>query len=129
MLGAVLVHGTRGRLQTLFLGQLMLVVLELLLTAALTLNCIIRVVAVVEIAGAIVDFNHAVAALVDKPAVMRDNEHRTTVIFEVIAQPVHSVHVEVVGRLIEQQHIGLLENDAGEVNARFFAAGEQVKLL
>ena len=129
MLGAVLVHGTRGRLQTLFLGQLMLVVLELLLTAALTLNCIVRVVAVVEIAGAIVNFNHAVAALVDKPAVMRDNEHGSAVILQIIAQPVHSVHIEVVGRLIEQQHVGLLKNDAGEIDARFFAAGEQVKLL
>ena len=75
------------------------------------------------------DFNHAVAALVDKPAVMRDNEHGAAIILEVIAQPVHSVHVEVVGRLVEQQHVGLLENDAGEVNACFFAAGEQVKLL
>ena len=53
----------------------------------------------------------------------------SAVILQIIAQPVHSVHVEVVGRLIEQQHIGLLKNDAGEVNARFFAAGEQVKLL
>ena len=129
MLGAVLVHGTRSRLQTLFLRQLVLVVLELLLTATLTLDRIVRVIAVVEIAGAIVDFNHAVAALVDKPAVMRDNEHGAAVILQIIAQPVHSVHIEVVGRLIEQQHIGLLKNDAGEVNARFFAAGEQVKLL
>ena len=75
------------------------------------------------------DFNHAVAALVDKPAVMRDNEHGAAVILQIIAQPVHSVHVEVVRRLVEQQHVGLLEDDAGKVDTRFFAAGEQVKLL
>ena len=75
------------------------------------------------------DFNHAVAALVDKPAVMRDNEHGAAVILQIIAKPVHSVHVEVVSWLVEQQHVGLLENDAGKVNARFFAAREQVKLL
>ena len=35
----------------------------------------------------------------------------------------------MVGRLVEQQHVGLLENDAREVDARFFAAGEQTELL
>ena len=129
MLGAVLVHGTRGRFQTFFLSQLVLVVLELFPTAAFALDRVVRVVAVVEIAGAVVNLDHAVAALVDEPAVMRDDEHRAAVILEVIAQPVHRIHVKVVGRLIEQQHVGLLKNDAGEIDARFFAAGEQVKLL
>ena len=125
----MLVHGTRSCLQTLFLGQLMLVVLELLLAAALPLDRIVGIVAVVEIAGAVVDFDDAVAALVDEPAVMRDDEHRAVIAFEVIAEPVHRVHVEVVGRLIEQQHIGLLQNDTREVDARFFAAREQAELL
>ena len=129
MLGAVLVHGARGRLQTFFLSQLVLVVLELFLTAAFALDRVVRVIAVVKIAGAVVNLDHAVAALVDEPAVMRDNEHRTAVILEVIAQPVHRIHVKVVGRLIQQQHIGLLQNNAREVDARFFAAGEQLKPL
>ena len=129
MLGAVLMHGTRGRFQTFFLGQLVLVVLKLLLAAAFPLDRIVRVVAVVEIAGAVVDFDDAVAALVDEPAVMRNDHDRAAVALQIAAEPVHRIHVEVVGRLVEQQHVGLLENDAREVDARFFAAGEQTELL
>ena len=56
VLGAVLVHhGAGGRFEALFLGQLVLVVLELLLAAALALDGVIRVVAVIEIAGAVVN--------------------------------------------------------------------------
>ena len=50
MLGAVLVHDARDRLEPLLFGQLVLVVFELLLAAAFALDRVVGIVAVVEIA-------------------------------------------------------------------------------
>ena len=125
MLGAVLVHDARDRLEPLLFGQLVLVVLELLLAAAFALDRVVGIVAVVEIAGTVVDLDHAVAALVDEPAVMGNDHDRTAVGLKVISQPVDRVHIQVVGRLVEQQDVGLFQNDAREVDARLLAAREQ----
>ena len=121
--------GAGGRFEALFLGQLVLVVLELLLAAALALDRIIRVIAVIEITGAVVNFDHTVAALVDEPAVMGNDHHGAAVALQIFTQPVHRLHIQMVGRLVEQQDVGLLENDAGQIDARLFAAGQQRKLL
>ena len=129
MLGAVLVHDARDGFEPLLFGHLVLMVLELLLAAAFALDRVVGIVAVIEVAGAVVDLDHAVAALVDEPAVMGNDHDRAAVGLEVVAQPVHRVHIQMVGRLVEQQDVGLLQNDAREVDARLFAAREQRKPL
>ena len=118
MLGAVLVHDAGDRFQPFFLGQLVLVMLELFLAAAFALDRVIGVVAVVELAGAVVNLDHTVAALVNEPAVVRNNHHRAAIGLEVTAQPIDRVHVQMVGRLVQQQNVGLLQDDARQVDAR-----------
>ena len=129
MLGAVLVHDAGDRFQPFFLGQLVLVMLELFLAAAFALDRVIGVVAVVELAGAVVNLDHTVAALVNEPAVVRNNHHRAAIGLEVTAQPIDRVHVQMVGRLVQQQNVGLLQDDARQVDARLFAAREQRERL
>ena len=68
------------------------------------------------------DLDDAVAALVQEVPVMRDGHNRARIGFQVIAQPAHRVQVQVVGRLVEQQDIGLLQDDARQVDAGLFAA-------
>ena len=50
---------------------------------------------------------------------MADHEHTLFQIREVFLQPLHGVEVKVVGRLIEQQIIGMTEQSLGQHHAHF----------
>ena len=45
-------------------------------------------------------------------------------VFQGLFQRADRVHIQIVGRLVEQQHIGALLEHAGQVDAIAFAAGE-----
>ena len=49
--------------------------------------------------------------------------------FNPVAQPHDRVVVEVVGGLVEQEHVGVGEEDAGELDAATLAARERVERL
>ena len=55
---------------------------------------------------------------------MADQQHRAGVAAEVIFEPQARFQVEVIGRLVEQQQIGLDEQERGERDAHAPAAGE-----
>ena len=115
-------HLARGSLQALALGHLVFMLGHALLIAALAFFGIVRVRPGVKFTGGVVDLDDAVTALIQKIAVMRDGHDRARIGLQVIAQPAHCVQVQVVGRLVEQQDIGLLQDDARQVDAGFFAA-------
>ncbi len=53
---------------------------------------------------------------------MRHGDHRTLVLLEMLLEPVDRLGVEVVRRLVEQQHVGLLQQQAAQGHATAFAA-------
>ena len=58
---------------------------------------------------------------------MADQQDRRRVGLEEILQPHHRLEVEVVGRLVEQQHVGRGEQQAGERDAHLPPAREAVE--
>ena len=55
---------------------------------------------------------------------MGDDENRAWIGAQVAFEPVDGLGVEMVGRLVEQQKIGLLQEEAAERDAALFSAGE-----
>jgi hypothetical protein len=57
-------------------------------------------------------------------AVVRDEDHAAFVVLQRESQRFAHFEVEVVGRLVEQQQVGLGADQQGQRQARFLAAGE-----
>ena len=55
---------------------------------------------------------------------MGHGNHRALVLLEMLLQPVDGLGVEVVGGLVEKQHVGLLEQQAAKGHAAALTAGE-----
>ena len=61
---------------------------------------------------------------VEEKAVVRNQHEGVRIGFQIRFQPVARFEIEVVGRLVEQQQIGLFEQQLGERDAHLPAAGE-----
>lgn len=69
------------------------------------------------------------ADLVQEVAVVGDHDHRALVVLEQIAEPVDAADVEVVGRLVEQQDVGVVEQHLREQHPQLETAGQAGKRL
>ena len=58
---------------------------------------------------------------------MGDDEDRAVERGQEVLEPLEAVGVEVVGGLVEEQHVGLLDQRGGEQRAGLLAAGEAVE--
>ena len=94
-----------------FFPALALVLLFLGQTLALLLQPR-RVIALVGNALASVEFENPSRHVVEEVAVVRHTQHRALVLFEVLLQPIDGFRVEVVGRLVQQQDVRLLKQQA-----------------
>ncbi len=81
-----------------------------------------RVVALEGNAGAAIEFQNPARHVVEEVAVVRHGDDRALVAREVLLQPVDAVGIEVIGRLVEQQNVRLLDHEAAEGHAAFFTA-------
>ncbi len=84
---------------------------------------LVEVVAVVALIGANgvvagVEIEDARHSAVEEGAVVADDERRTGVVGQPRLQPLQHGDVEVVGRLVQQQHIRLIEQHQGQRQAR-----------
>ena len=68
-------------------------------------------------------------ATVEKPAVVRDNQRRSSEPFEGILQGPQGVHVQIIARLVQQEHIGAGFQHLGQVDAIALATGERADFL
>ena len=82
------------------------------------------VIAGVEIGAAIPDFEDAVHGDVEEIAVVGDQDKGVWIVLQILFEPVARFEVEVVGGLIEQQQIGLGQQELGETDAHLPAAGK-----
>ena len=72
--------------------------------------------------AAVVQLRHAVDHHVDEIAVVADQHDRSGVVGQERLQPFDARQVKVVGRLVEQQHVGVLQQQPGERHAHHPAA-------
>ena len=70
------------------------------------------------------DFDDLVDGDVQKIAVVRNQDEGEGVIGQILLQPVAGFQIQVIGGLVEQQQVGLLEQQLGERDAHLPAAGK-----
>ena len=117
------------RLLALDLLLLELVGADARFKALLALGDVAGVVAVVLLGGAHQDLHHAGTDMVEKVTVVRDDQHAAAVGGQIVFKPGERLHVQVVGRLIQQQQIGLLQQQPRQAQTRLLTAGEGIDVL
>lgn len=127
-LGAHLV-GLRVERGGLLLGVLALALAALLVGLALLL---------VELPAHVVDVDRGAVGVqvedlvhhgLDEVDVVGDHDEAAAVGLQVVAQPDDGVGVEVVRRLVEEERVGVREEDAGQLDPAALTAGEGVQRL
>ena len=73
---------------------------------------------------AAVEFENPAGHMVQEVAVVRHGDDGAGILLQVLFQPVYGLCVEVVGGLVEQQYVGLLQQQPAEGHAAAFAPGE-----
>ena len=119
-----------GRLfQLLDLRLLLQVLLHTLLITPFLLHGIEAVVSAVKLRLAVLDLNDTGHDTVQEIAVMRDYHHSSTETADILFQPFRCMKVQVVGRLVQQEDIGILQNEAAQVHPGLLSTGKLVKKL
>ena len=75
---------------------------------------------------AAVELQNPLGDVVEEVAVVRDGDDRAGILGQVPLQPVDRFGVEVVRRLVEQQQVGLLQQQLAQGDAPPLAAGERL---
>ena len=100
----------RGLLQLLDLGLLLFVLPPLLLIPPLLLHGVEAVAARVKFRLSLLDLHHPLDHLVQKVPVVGDRQHRPPEFFQIPLQPLGGPQVQVVCGLVQQQDVGVLQN-------------------
>ena len=61
-----------------------------------------------------VELKNPLAYIVKEVTVVRNGDYRSLVLLQVLLQPVDALGVEVVGRLVEEEHVGLLKEQTAQ---------------
>ena len=72
----------------------------------------------------LVEMHDRVDRAVQQVAVVRDQKHRMRIFRDIVLKPQRAFEVEIVGRLVEQQQVGLRKEHGGQRHAHAPAAGE-----
>ncbi len=80
------------------------------------------VVALPRNAVAAVEFENPLGGVVEEIAIVRHRHHGAGVAHQELLQPVDRLGVEVVGRLVEQQHVGIGQQQLAQRDTALFAA-------
>ena len=88
------------------------------------LRQVFLVIAVIDVDVLVPDLDDLVDCHVEEVAIVRDQDVALGVRSQIVFEPVAGLQVEMVRRLVEQQKIGLLEEQLGERDAHLPATGE-----
>ena len=80
------------------------------------------VVALPRNAAAAVELEDPAGDVVEEVAVVGDDEDGARIVAQVALEPQHRFGIEVVGRLVEQQKLGLLQQQPAQRDAAALAA-------
>ncbi len=64
--------------------------------------------------------------IVEKIAVVGNRDNSALVALEMLFQPIDGFGVEVIGRLIQEEDVGFLQQQTTQGDAAFFTAGEHL---
>ncbi|MNC83232.1 hypothetical protein D3C75_1370790 [compost metagenome] len=53
---------------------------------------------------------------IHKFSIMGNQDEGIRILLQIVRQPVNMLHIQIVGRLIQQQYIGLLQQQLGQQN-------------
>ena len=95
-----------------------------LLQIVLALLEVTAVVAGVGGHAAVLERGDVIDAGVHEGAVVADDEHGAVVVGDKAAQPLDALEIQVVGGLVEQQQVGVAQEELGERDTHLPAAGE-----
>ena len=101
---------------------LMFVCRQELLFVRFALRQVIIITAAVTDKPALADFDDAADQFIEKLAVVRDDQDRAGIMFQVFLKPKQRLQIQVIGRFIEQQQVGLLCQQPRQVRAHHPAA-------
>jgi hypothetical protein len=74
--------------------------------------------------GAAVELEDPLGGVVEEVAIVGDGDHGAGEAHQVLLEPFDAFRVEVVGRLVQQQHVGLGQQQAAERHAALLASGQ-----
>ncbi len=80
-----------------------------------------------RVGGAPYELEHRRADGLQEPAVVGDEHHGRIEVHERLLEPLQRLDVEMVGGLVEQQHVGARGERARKRGARELTAGERVQ--
>ena len=100
------------------------VALALDLQASRLLLQVDGVVALVGVRVAAVELKDPLGDVVEEVAIVGDGDDGAGVLLEVLLEPLHALGVEVVGRLVEQEQVGLLQEQLAQRHTTLLATGE-----
>ena len=106
------VHLLGGLLQLLDLGLLLQILLHPLLIAAFLFNGVKAVIAAVKLRLTVLYLDDAGDSAVQKVAVVTDGDHRAAKFAEVFLQPLCGLQIQMVRRLVQQQDVRVLQDQA-----------------
>ena len=109
------------------LGLFLFILLHPLLITALFFHGVEAIVAGVELRLAVFNLDHSGHGAIQKIAVMGNGHHRPPELLDVIFQPLCGMEIQMVGWLVQQQDIRILQNQTAQIHPRLFSAGELVK--
>ena len=98
---------------------------QCVLLALLPFFQVIAVVALVLVKGLVVQFEDGVAHVFQKITIVRDHQNGHFRLGEVALEPLDHVQVQVVGRLVQEQDVGLFNQDACQGNPPPLAAAQR----
>ena len=119
----------RRLLQLCDLGLLFFVLLHPLLVAAFLLHGVEAVIPAVKLRFPVLDLDDPGDGAVQEIPVVGDGDHRAVERANVLLQPLGSVEVQVVGGLVQQQDVRVLQDEAAQVHPGLLPAGEAVEKL
>ena len=122
-------HPLHSEAQLLELGLFLLILLQLQIKPGLLFVHIEGVVTGIEFRVSVADLNHPLGHLVDEIPVVGDGQHRALKGMDILLQPLHTVQIQMVGGLVQQQNVRLFQQQPGQIHPGLFAAGEAGKRL
>ena len=99
-----------------------------LLAPLVLLRKVLGVIALIDRQPLVPDLDGAVDRHVEKIAVVRDEDVAEGIVLQIVLEPVARFEIEVVGRLVEQQQVGLGQQQLGQRDAHLPAAAELIGL-
>ena len=123
-LGCLVAETLDKGLGVLYLFLLVLIGPALLFETLLPQNDVVRIVDLIVVDVSHRNLDGASRHIVDKGAVVRNQHHGIGTRGQKIFEPLYRLDVEVVGRLVEQQHVGALQQQLGQLDAHAPAPAE-----